>query len=417
MVDVENSKVREILVHRDFRERAGPKPRWRNFSQIPFSQEKLNEMMRNSARPQSTVNRKLAARSLFPGTYDRITKVVDITAQPMMDLWGWKNGVCWSEPPVTLLRPLEHVVAAGLNTIEIVNWKSAELRQRLTVDSTSSLRILCSRHYDGDGGVYSPNGASIPQPVSMAPMNALSSDRSMPSDASATERFSSGVSSLDNISTHPGQHVQHHSDMPPLSANQLASSSTTASPLDPGSLVSKFDGMAIEQGMGDAGFPSTAKSSPILNNQSAGYRADPRSHLPQASASVPADEARHTDLVSRNQSPPAAGVSQRPSNMPESIQASHNSSSYADTENSYRAAAPSPNPGILPSNSPSPQSQMHRPSAAAQQQQQQQQQVSPAQSYLPGGPPQLSSRPSMSPPHGSAPPRNPPRQAAMFIHK
>ncbi|KAH6583017.1 hypothetical protein BASA61_008224 [Batrachochytrium salamandrivorans] len=284
MVDVENSKVREILVHRDFRERAGPKPRWRNFSQIPFSQEKLNEMMRNSARPQSTVNRKLAAVSgsnaynsarlsvpsdrYFLGTYDRITKVVDITAQPMMGsgVGGWKNGVCWSEPPVTLLlRPLEHVVAAGLNTIEIVNWKSAELRQRLTVDSTSSLRILCSRHYgiivvverkkkgsffywmrekpstlslsakatpasdtavsaqnarstanstasgatavnnipqprlsthplptapnpsfiDGDGGVYSPNGASIPQPVSMAPMNALSSDRSMPSDASA----------------------------------------------------------------------------------------------------------------------------------------------------------------------------------------------------------------------------------------
>ncbi|KAL5040474.1 hypothetical protein RTP6_007477 [Batrachochytrium dendrobatidis] len=165
MVDVEHSKVKEILVHRDFRERAGAKPRWRNFSQIPFSHEKLQEMMRNTVRPQGTVNRKLAAVSgsnaytaaaqsappidrYFLGTYDRVTKVVDITAQPMMGsgVGGWKNGVCWSEPPVHLiLRPLEHVIAAGINTIEIVNWKSAELRQRLTVDSSCSLRVLCPR--------------------------------------------------------------------------------------------------------------------------------------------------------------------------------------------------------------------------------------------------------------------------------
>eukprot|EP00842_Homolaphlyctis_polyrhiza_P001001 jgi/Hompol1/1901/HPOL_004992-RA len=147
MIDVDSSKVREIPLHRDLRERVAnsTKPRWRNFVQIPLSKARLEELVRNHVRPGNTVNRKIVAVTgpshlksgtgpqsdrYFLATYDRITKVTDGSGQPQMGsgVGGWKDGVIWTEAPIDMvLRPLEHVISMGANTIEIVDWKSARL--------------------------------------------------------------------------------------------------------------------------------------------------------------------------------------------------------------------------------------------------------------------------------------------------
>ena len=130
--------------------------------QIPFTDAKLEKLLRENANVNTTINRKLSAASgptlnrapavnerYFLGTYHRLTKVVDIRASPMVGagVGGWKDGVMWSEPPICqILRPLQHVISVGEHNIEIVDWKSAALRQRLTVDPSCSFRILCAHH-------------------------------------------------------------------------------------------------------------------------------------------------------------------------------------------------------------------------------------------------------------------------------
>lgn len=163
IIDVELSKVADVNVHKDFREAAsGSKSRWQSFVQIPFSRQKLDELVQNANRIQNTVSRKLAAITgpgissrqtsavtdrFFLGTFDRMTKVVNVGGVPMMGsgVGGWRDGVKWTEQPnEIILRPLQHVMAVGPHVIEIVDWKSAELRQRLTIDPACSVRVLNS---------------------------------------------------------------------------------------------------------------------------------------------------------------------------------------------------------------------------------------------------------------------------------
>lgn len=159
---ISDSKVSELILHKEMERGGGTgKMRWRSIKQIPFSDAKL-EVMLKEATAKGTMSRKLAALSgptlnrqsaiterYFLATFSRLTRVVDAAMMPQMGagVGGWKDGVMWSEPPITqILRPLQHVMSIGKTNIEIVEWKTAALRQRLSVDSTSSFKLLSSRH-------------------------------------------------------------------------------------------------------------------------------------------------------------------------------------------------------------------------------------------------------------------------------
>lgn len=162
LVNVDDSKVRDVRVSKDFVRTNGSKDRWRSFVQIPMSDAILAEALRTNIKNLRTVNRKLAAvggpavkkgslssERYFLATFNRMTKVVDASGQPMAGsgVGGWRDGVVWNEAPVEMiLRPFQHVIAVGLNTAEIVDWKSADLRQRLHIDSSGSLRVLSCLH-------------------------------------------------------------------------------------------------------------------------------------------------------------------------------------------------------------------------------------------------------------------------------
>jgi hypothetical protein len=160
-VSIADSAVTELRLHREMKVKMFGKHRWQGMVQIPFTDAKLEALLRDNASINTTVNRKLAAISgptlkrahtierYFLGTYHRLTKVVDYNSNPMVGagVGGWKDGVMWSEPPsCQILRPLQHVISVGNNNIEIVDWKSAALRQRMTVDGTASFRTLSSSH-------------------------------------------------------------------------------------------------------------------------------------------------------------------------------------------------------------------------------------------------------------------------------
>jgi serine/threonine protein kinase len=161
-VSVYDSKVSEIRVHREMKTKNSGKARWQNLLQIPYSDAKLEQLLRENTKASATTNRKLAAVAgptlkrgptmtdrYYLGTYHRLTIVVDEKGHPMIGagVGGWKDGVMWSEAPVLqILRPLQHVISVGKNNIEIVDWKSAVLKQRLTIDENSSFRFLCLKH-------------------------------------------------------------------------------------------------------------------------------------------------------------------------------------------------------------------------------------------------------------------------------
>jgi hypothetical protein len=159
-VGIHDSKVTELKTHKEMKAKASGKQRWQSFVQIPFTEARLEQILKENSR--STVNRKLAALTgptlsrptnvsdrYFLGTYHRLTKVVDKNSFPMIGsgVGGWKDGVMWSELPIKqILRPLQHVITVGKNTIEIVEWKSAGLRQRMTIESSCNFRVLSSSH-------------------------------------------------------------------------------------------------------------------------------------------------------------------------------------------------------------------------------------------------------------------------------
>jgi hypothetical protein len=95
------------------------------------------------------INNREPSNRYFLGTFSRVTKVVDSVGVPVTSsgVGGWQNGVIWTEPPINvILRPNCHVISVGKNTIEIVDWKTADLRQRFHVDSTGSLSFLNTSH-------------------------------------------------------------------------------------------------------------------------------------------------------------------------------------------------------------------------------------------------------------------------------
>ncbi|ORY45897.1 hypothetical protein BCR33DRAFT_154703 [Rhizoclosmatium globosum] len=161
LVQVADSKVIEVEVHREFAKAAastggGSRARWQSFNQIPFSDAKRSEL-RSMSRPNSTVNRKLVAVTgsgniastivdrYFLATFHRLTRVVDISSQPMMGsgVGGWKDGVIWEEPPTQIvMRPVEQVIAVGKQCLEVADWKSAQKLQTLKVDSSATIRVV-----------------------------------------------------------------------------------------------------------------------------------------------------------------------------------------------------------------------------------------------------------------------------------
>ncbi|KAJ3344609.1 hypothetical protein HDU91_000164, partial [Kappamyces sp. JEL0680] len=152
-VSISDSKVTELVVHKEMKSKGMTKPRWQSIRQIPYSDAKLEQLLRESSKALGgpTLARLSVTMSerYFLGTYHRLTKVVDAKAHPMVGagVGGWKDGVMWSEPPVLqILRPLQHVMSCGKNNIEIVEWKTASLKQRLSLDPGSSFKVLAQRH-------------------------------------------------------------------------------------------------------------------------------------------------------------------------------------------------------------------------------------------------------------------------------
>ncbi|KAJ3017168.1 hypothetical protein HKX48_003682 [Thoreauomyces humboldtii] len=168
LVNVDDSRVKEIEVQRDFREKAGKgtKARWQTFVQIPFTDAARKEL--RAANVHTTVNRKLAAVARAPaqrpsstpaapkperyflGTFHRLTRVVALNGQIMMGsgVGGWNNGYMWREPPAQLLlRPVDWVYGMGKNGVEVVDWRSATLAQTLALEPDTGLRLL-----NGQGG-------------------------------------------------------------------------------------------------------------------------------------------------------------------------------------------------------------------------------------------------------------------------
>lgn len=161
IVSVEDSKVKDLIVAEDFESNAkrlnAKQPRWHTFSQIPFSESRRASIKASAASASSTVNRKLAAVTgkadlstkaldrYFLSTYHSHTRVVDITAQPMVGsgVGGWKDGVSWPEPPQDIvLQAADYVLSIGKNNITAVDWKSANAIQSFSLDAGGALRVL-----------------------------------------------------------------------------------------------------------------------------------------------------------------------------------------------------------------------------------------------------------------------------------
>lgn len=168
-VTISDSQVKELAIHKEMKSKGMRKPRWQCIRQIPFADSKLEEMLRRNGKSGTMIGaRKNAALAMgggptmnrgaaglvddryFLASFDRLTKVVDHRAHPMIGagVGGWKDGVMWSEAPQNqILRPLQHVISIGKSSIEIVEWKSALLRQRMSLDDpTASFKVLADRH-------------------------------------------------------------------------------------------------------------------------------------------------------------------------------------------------------------------------------------------------------------------------------
>ena len=161
IISVHDSQVHDLITHVDFQNKADSKARWQTFDQIPFSEIKKSEM-KAGYKPNSTVNRKLAAvvgsstleRSptdvirYFLGTYSKFTRIVDIHGHPVggAGVGGWKDGVYWKGTPLQfILRSGEYVVSVSKHRIEVVDWKSAQYHEYLELDDSCQIRLLSTR--------------------------------------------------------------------------------------------------------------------------------------------------------------------------------------------------------------------------------------------------------------------------------
>jgi len=56
---------------------------------------------------------------------------------------GWSQGVKWKEYPQHLyLRPTQCVLAFGRHSVEVVDWKTANLIEKHEIGSSALLRVL-----------------------------------------------------------------------------------------------------------------------------------------------------------------------------------------------------------------------------------------------------------------------------------
>jgi hypothetical protein len=161
LVKIDDSTVQDIQTHRAFREKISVnwKSRWRDFSQIPFSKTKSEEV-KNLAMNQATVNRKLLAattlrrpshhsiEAFFLATFDRLTLVTDISVAPLIGkgVAGWKDGVSWEAPIRQLiLRHGEYVVGVTNSCIQVNDWNSSDCNHKINFPADGKIYVLSDR--------------------------------------------------------------------------------------------------------------------------------------------------------------------------------------------------------------------------------------------------------------------------------
>lgn len=162
LVNVEDSKVKEIKINKDFliKTQGQSKSRWQTFTQLPITDAKKNfdNSLSQGQAGRATFGRKVMTQTMgrkgvlanrfFLGTYHRHTRLVDITGQVVTGAGagGWKDGVMWYEPPNDLIqRPGDYVIGIGKHTIEIIDWKTARTLQSLSFDESVNLRTVMDK--------------------------------------------------------------------------------------------------------------------------------------------------------------------------------------------------------------------------------------------------------------------------------
>lgn len=160
LIHIDDSNVKQIKVHSEFSQTESKK-RWRNYSQYPFSESRIEQMVESNkgmmrpsgksklgAAVSNTVEHGIeSAEHLFFATYNRITKTVNKFGEPVLvkGASGWKAGKQWAESVVALIqRPFETLIGVGKNMVEIVDWDTVEVLQRLHVDASGSLKVIGS---------------------------------------------------------------------------------------------------------------------------------------------------------------------------------------------------------------------------------------------------------------------------------
>lgn len=160
MVNVETSKVSEIVVHKNIKQATPSKSRWQSFKQIPFSEAKRKKLFSNLNT--ATVNRAMAVQGstnsnlkfprFFLGTYYNTTRVVDVLGQSLTGAGvggAWQEGVSWNDAPSELiLIPFDLVICVSKNGVEVVDWRTGNCLQSLLLPLESikdtSVRLLSS---------------------------------------------------------------------------------------------------------------------------------------------------------------------------------------------------------------------------------------------------------------------------------
>lgn len=156
IVNVEDAKVQEIQVHKDFSSGGVPRDeRWRTYDQLPLDQSLYATIKANDVR-QATVNRKvLAAVSpyqnqqgsanlhlrRFLATFGKRTKIVDMSGNPIPNTPTFT----WSSYPSKLLVvPGMYVIGICETSVEVCNIKSGEQLQ--VIQHSAQLKFLTDKN-------------------------------------------------------------------------------------------------------------------------------------------------------------------------------------------------------------------------------------------------------------------------------
>ena len=163
LVSVDDSKVKELDVSKEFLAKAGFNPRWTAWQQLPIPEGKKRDVMMNAstATGKITVNRKLAAVSgiknnvgglsisdrYFIASYGSSSKTVSLTGTPVEHPSSplWREGVVWSDQPDSLLVSSNEsfVLCVSKTSLEVSEWRHPEIKQKYVVDN--GIRLLSRR--------------------------------------------------------------------------------------------------------------------------------------------------------------------------------------------------------------------------------------------------------------------------------